>query len=950
MTIEDNNSIPVEASKVLPMSIETEMQRAYLDYAMSVIVSRALPDCRDGLKPVHRRILYAMHTAGNHHNKPYRKSARIVGEVMGKFHPHGDAAIYGSLARMAQDFSLLAPLVDGQGNFGSIDGDEPAQMRYTEARLAKLADIGLLVDIDKDTVDFQNNYDSSEIEPRVLPVRFPNLLINGANGIAVGMATNIPPHNMGEIIDACCAYIDNENITMDEMLEYIPGPDFPTGGEILGVDRTKTALSTGRGSIIIRGKTAIEGDNRRTIVITEVPYQVNKAELVKSIEILANEKVIEGISEIRDESNKLGIRVVLELKKDSEAEVILNKLYKQTQLQTFFGVNMVALKDGQPLVTNVYEMIINFLKFREEVIRNRTKFLLQKAQDKAHTLVGLLIAVENIEEIIPLVRGAKDTHTAKENLISRKWNATSVVDVLDVIKDDRNEIEGSYTMFSESQVKSILEMRLQRLTALEHHKIHDELISLAEDIKEYVSLLESRPKLLQLMREELVEIKDNFATPRRTTISQHLLEMTDMDLIQCEDIVLTITRDGYIKKTALSNYKGQRRSGRGKTTMNIGDDDCVTQMIITTTHHHILFFTDAGKVYRMIGYQIPLGSLQSKGRAIVNLISVGENEKVTNVIAMPYVKFERNKKNVEAEELVTDVVVDDLNNEEDVENGLVQETLVDDTSEYMVFATAKGNIRRNSVKDFYNIPANGKIAIGLEDGDKLVGVNICKGDDHVFLATKMGKAIRFPIAKVRVFKGRTSTGVRGIRLAANDDAVVALAILNGLVVSNEEKEAYLKIGLEKRLQIAEKSLDNMEAARATAEKAISKLEDQVLSADTVINLAQREQFMLTVTSYGYGKCSSSYSYRITGRGGQGVINASLKKYTGKVIASFPVTKSDDVVVVTQHAITIRISADEIRISGRSSSGVRLINLNEGDIISSVSRVIDGKNSEEEVEE
>jgi DNA gyrase subunit A len=944
MTTEDNNSIPAETSKVMPMSIETEMQRAYLDYAMSVIVSRALPDCRDGLKPVHRRILYAMHTAGNHHNKPYRKSARIVGEVMGKFHPHGDAAIYASLARMAQDFSLLAPLVDGQGNFGSIDGDEPAQMRYTEARLAKLADIGLLIDIDKDTVDFQNNYDSSEVEPRVLPVRFPNLLINGANGIAVGMATNIPPHNMGEIIDACCAYIDNENITMDEMLEYIPGPDFPTGGEILGVDKTKTALSTGRGSIIIRGKTAIEGENRKTIVITEVPYQVNKSELVKSIEVLANEKVIEGISEIRDESNKLGIRVVLDLKKDTEAEVILNKLYKQTQLQTFFGVNMVALKDGQPLVTNVYEMIINFLKFREEVIRNRTKFLLQKAQDKAHTLVGLLIAVENIEEIIPLVRGAKDTNTAKENLISRQWNANSVIAVLDVIRDDRNIIEGSHTMFSESQVKSILEMRLQRLTALEHHKIHDELLGLAEDIKEYMSLLESRQKLLSLMREELVEIKENFATPRRTTISQHLLEMNDMDLIQCEDIVLTITRDGYIKKTALSSYKGQKRSGRGKATMNIGDDDCVTQMIITTTHHHILFFTDSGKVYRMIGYQIPVGSLQSKGRAMVNLISVGENEKVTNVIAMPYMKFERNKKHVE-EVVAEDIVVADT--EED--NDTVQEQLVDDCAEYMVFATAKGNIRRNSVKDFYNIPANGKIAIGLEEDDKLVGVNICKGDDHIFLATKMGKAIRFPVAKVRVFKGRTSTGVRGIKLASNDDAVVALAILNGLIVSNEERDGYLKIGLEKRLQIAEKASTNIDAAQTAAEKAIAKLEDNVVSADTVIKLALNEQFILSVTSYGYGKCSSSYSYRITGRGGQGVINATLKKYTGNVIAAFPVTKSDDVVVVTQNAITIRMSADEIRISGRSSSGVRLINLNEGDIISSVSRVIDGKNSEEEVE-
>lgn len=897
-------------SQSLPMAIENEMQRAYLDYAMSVIVSRALPDCRDGLKPVHRRILYAMHATGNQHNKPYRKSARIVGEVMGKFHPHGDSPIYGSLARMAQDFSLLAPLVDGQGNFGSIDGDEPAQMRYTEARLTKLADFGLLQDIDKDTVDFQNNYDSSEIEPRVLPVRFPNLLINGANGIAVGMATNIPPHNMGEIIDACCAYIDNENISAEEVLEYVQGPDFPTGGQLLGAERIRTAIATGRGSIIVRGRAVIEGEARKTIVVTEIPYQVNKAELVKSIEVLANEKVIEGISEIRDESNKLGIRIVIELKKDAEAEVVLNKLYKQTQLQTSFGVNMVALKDGQPMIMSVYDMIVTFVKFREQVIRNRTKYLLQKAQDKAHTLVGLLIAVENIDEIIPLVRGAQDTQTAKDNLVSKKWKTDSVAEFLKVIRDNRNEIEEGSTTFSEAQVKSILEMRLQRLTALENTKLNDELLVLAGNIQEYMSLLESRPKLLTLMKEELLEMQANFAVPRKTTISQQMLEVSDMDLVQCEDIVLTITRDGYIKRTALSNYKGQKRSGRGKSTMNIGDDDLVTQMIVTTTHHSILFFTDLGRVYRMMAYQIPVGSLQSKGRAIVNLISMSSDEKVTNVIARPYEKLEQN---------VSD-------EEEGIE------------SEYMVFATAKGNVRRNSVRDFSNIPSNGKIAIGLEDNDKLIGVAVCKSDDHIFLATKLGKAIRFPIDKVRIFKGRSSTGVRGIRLNDKNDAVVALAVINGIALSNEERDCYLKINLEKRLKLAELSRSDVTSATELATKIISKIENSVLTVAQLLSLSSHEQFILSVTSKGYGKCSSTYSYRITDRGGQGVINANLKKYTGEVIAAFPVAKSDDVVVVTHNAITIRISAEEIRVSGRSSSGVKLINLHEGDEISSVSRV------------
>jgi DNA gyrase subunit A len=920
-------------NNIVTRSLETEMQQSYLNYAMSVIVSRALPDARDGLKPVHRRILYAMHATKNHHNTPYRKSARIVGEVMGKFHPHGDAAIYNSLARMAQDFSLLVPLVDGQGNFGSIDGDEPAQMRYTEARLTKVADLGLLIDLDKDTVDFQNNYDSSEKEPRVLPVRFPNLLVNGSNGIAVGMATNIPPHNMGEVLDACCAYLDNEEITLAELLEYVPGPDFPTGGIILGADRIKTALATGRGSILVRGKSHIEGQNRKTIVITEIPYQVNKAELVKSIEVLSNEKAIEGISEIRDESNKLGIRIVLDLKKEAEAEVVLNKLYKQTQLQSSFGVNIVALKDGQPLIMNLYEMIVNFLKFREEVVRNRTKYLLKKAQDKAHNLVGLLVAVENIEEIIPLIRSSKDPQIARESLLGRSWKADKFTDIFASLQDDRNYLEESKTNLSELQVKSILDMRLQRLTALEEGKLQEEVAGLVEDIKEYRSLLESRPKLLNLMKEEFLEIKAAFAKPRKTAISQEILELSDMDLIQCEDIVVTITRDGYIKKTALANYKGQKRSGRGKATMNIGDEDAVSQLIITTTHHNLLFFTDLGRVYKMIAYQIPTGSLQSKGRAIVNLIPLSENEKVTTVIAIPYLKPERGKK-------IEEDLEEELTKEDDFsleESDGDEKNIVIDDNDYMIFATQNGNIRRNSVKDFYNIPSNGKIAIGLDEGDRLVGVQVCKAQNHIFLATEKGKAIRFPVMKIRVFKGRSSSGVRGIKL--NNDLVVALAILKATTLTNEERDSYLKINLDKRQDLASKTDDE---AKSLANKLINKLEIVAFTPERLIELAREEEFLLTVMNRGYGKCSSSYSYRITGRGGQGVINANLKKYTGQVMTTFPLTLNDDLVVVTKNAITIRIAAEEIRVSGRSSSGVKLINLHDDDLITSVSRVFEDK--------
>ena len=882
------------------------MQQSYLDYAVSVIVSRALPDYRDGMKPVHRRTLYAMHNTGNHYNKPYRKSARVVGEVMGKYHPHGDAPIYSSLARMTQPFSLMHPLIDGQGNFGSIDGDSPAQMRYTEARLARISDEALLADIEKDTVDFQDNYDGSEIEPKVLPARFPNLLVNGGSGIAVGMATSIPPHNLGEVIDACCAYLGNESMTSEEMLAYVPAPDFPTGGEIIGLERTKGAMLRGRGTILVRGKAEIEKiGSRHAIVIYELPYQVNKAELVKSIEELVRNKVVEGISEIRDETNKLGIRVVIDLKRDAEGEVLLNQLYKHTSLQTSISLNMLALNHGRPMVMNFREVIANFTQFREEVVTRRTTFLLKKARDRAHILIGLLIALENINEMIPLIKAAPDAPTAKIALLSKIWLANLAIDLIIKISDDRNEIiDGNKTTLSEEQAKAILEMRLQRLTGLEKDKIEEELRELADQISRYLSILGSRSVLLGVIYDELIEVKNRFAVPRHTQIVVDHNEFLEEDLIQREDMVVTITSSGYIKRTPLGSYREQNRGGRGKSAMAVHDDDAITDAIVTNTHHAMLFFSNIGKVYRTTVYKLPLCSLQSKGRAIVNLLPLSEGEKIRNILTI-------------AQEQQNDNIL---------------------------FATAKGNIRRNSLEAFTNIPSNGKIAIKLEDGDNLIGVALCQETDHVMLSTKQGKAVRFPVSELRVFRSRDSDGVRGVRLYLEDDAVVSLTILAGIEVTQEIRDAYLSCDTEEILNLTSLLQQGLtEKAREIA----NKLANDVIDVENIMRLAQSDQLILCITDKGYGKRTSSYEYRVCGRGVQGVRNINLVEKNGNVVSNFPVRYDDSIVVITDKGVLIRISVEAIRVTGRNAMGVKVINLQSGDTVTSVSKVVENIREEED---
>ncbi len=918
-------------------TVETEMQKSYLDYAMSVIVSRALPDCRDGLKPVHRRIVYAMGDTGNNYDKPYRKSARVVGEVMGKYHPHGDSAIYSSLARMTQPFSLKVPLLDGQGNFGSVDGDEPAQMRYTEVRLAKVSNHGLLADIEKDTVDFNDNYDSSEKEPSVLPARFPNLLVNGANGIAVGMATNIPTFNLGEVIDACCAYLDNEQITMQEILEYLPGPDFPTGGEILGHERIKNAMMTGHGGIIMRGSVKLDAKNR-VITITDLPYQVNKSDLVRNIELLGRDKIIDGISEVRDESNKLGISIIIELKKEAEAEVVLNQIYKNTQLETSFGMNMLALHEGQPKVMNCLFVISAFIKFREEVIIRRTSYLLRKAQDRSHILVGLLIAIQNIDEIVALIKSSNDSQDAKTKLCSLWWNADSALKIMILINDSRNLLQDQKSRLTPEQAQAILDMRLHRLTGLESSKIVSELEQLVKEIQEYMQILELREVLLNVIRKELIEIKENFATPRRTAIVHSKYDIADEDLIPQEDMVVIVTRGGYIKRTHLSQYREQKRGGRGKSSITTHEDDAVTDLMIATTHHYILFFSDKGKVYRLKVYKLPLGTAQSKGRAMVNLLPLADGEKITSIMTLGSEDFAIHKN----------------------EQG---EVIHDEKTKYLIFATSNGSARRNLISDFSNIPTNGKIAIRLEN-DKLIGVALCNQRDHILLATKQGKAIRFPVSAIRVFRGRTSNGVRAVRLSRNNDSVISLSILWGREVASEVRDSYLKIPVEERIKLSYKlRTDQTEKAELFVAKLAQKLENIVMQSvlpvatesrlapldiATVIELAKHEQFILTVTSKGFGKKTSAYEYRVTGRGGQGVSNVELTSRNGEVVAAFPVQRDDAIMVVTDNGTMIRISVKNIRITGRGAIGVKVIDVQGKDSVSSISKVVEtDKNPEDD---
>lgn len=892
----------VSEASIAPVVIEEEMKRSYLDYAMSVIVARALPDVRDGLKPVHRRILYAMHESGYDYNKPFRKSARIVGDVMGKYHPHGDAAIYDAMVRMAQDFSMRVPLISSQGNFGSIDGDPPAAMRYTEARLGLSAHM-LLDDIDRDTVNFQPNYDETVNEPVVLPARFPNLLVNGAGGIAVGMATNIAPHNLGEVIDAAIAYVDNPNITSEELLEIVPGPDFPTGGLILGRSGSRSAALTGRGSIIMRGRTHIEEirKDRWAIIITEIPYQVNKAAMIARMAELVREKTIEGISDLRDESDRQGIRVVVEIKREHHPEIVLNQLFRYTALQTSFGANMIALNAGRPQMMNLHDMIAAFIEFREEVIRRRTIYELGKARDRAHLLVGLAIAVENLDPVIKLIREAPNPAVAKEQLMANDWKAADVEPLIVLIDDPEYKVvDGKYKL-SEEQAKAILDLRLHRLTGLERDKIHAELIELGGEIKELLSILGSREKLYGIMRDELIEVRQQFATPRRTTIEDVEFEHDIEDLIQREDMVVTVTNTGYIKRVPLSTYRAQRRGGKGRSGMNTHEEDYVTNLFVASTHTPVLFFSSAGQVYKMKVYRLPIGSPQSAGKALINLLPLKQDERITTIMQLP-------------------------EDEKECENLDV------------MFATRSGGVRRNKLSDFVDVKANGKIAMKLDEGDTLIDVKICTDEQDVLLATRGGKSIRFPVSDVRVFSGRTSTGVRGIRLASGDE-VISMSVLIHATADVEKRNAYLKMAKALRRQegLEDSGTDDLEETTVT------------LTDDEFQTMQSAEEFILTVTDSGYGKRSSAYEYRITGRGGQGVTNIDNTKRKDSVVASFPVSDAAHIMLVTDGGKLIRMPVKDIRIAGRNTMGVILFRLNDAEHVVSATCIEDYEDGEETVE-
>ena len=884
------------------------MKRSYLDYAMSVIVSRALPDVRDGLKPVHRRILYSMHESGYDYNRPFRKSARVVGEVMGKYHPHGDAPIYDAMVRMAQGFSMRLPLIDGQGNFGSMDGDRAAAMRYTEARLARAAH-ALIEDIDKETVDFQPNYDESESEPVVLPARFPNLLVNGAGGIAVGMATNIPTHNLGEVVDACCALIDNPGITVDELRAFVPGPDFPTGGLILGKAGIREAYHTGRGSIVMRGRTHVETirKDREAIVVTEVPYQVNKARMIERIAELVHDKTIEGIADLRDESDREGVRVVIELKRDAMAEIVLNQLYRYTPLQTSFGVNMLALNGGRPELMNLRDVLVAFLAFREEVITRRARYELGKAQERAHILVGLAIAVANIDPVIAIIRNAPDPATARQRLMARAWPAEQAEPLIRLIDEPGRTIsaDGTYSL-SEIQARAILDLRLQRLTGLEREKIAEEMGDLAKQIADLKDILESRPRRLEIMRAELLEAKEQFGTPRRTELVELEFEHDVEDLIQREDMVVTVTHGGYIKRVPLSSYRAQRRGGKGRSGMATRDEDFVSQVFVADTHTPILFFSSRGMAYKTKVYRLPVGTPQARGKALVNLLPLSEGETVSVVMPMP---------------------------EDETRWGEM----------YVMFATASGYVRRNKLSDFVNVMANGKIAMKLDDGDRLVAVLTCSEADDVLLAARGGKSIRFPVPDVRVFSGRTSMGVRGIRLEAGDH-VVSMSILRHVEANTAERDAYLRFATAKRRAAGEET-EGEPAAGAPGEIPAEGA-GVLLSPERLIELEAAEEFILTITENGYGKRTSAYEYRITGRGGQGIANIEMSERNGPVVASFPVAHSDQVMLMTDGGQLIRCPVDDIRIAGRKTQGVVVFKVAEGERVVSVAGLAEDENGQE----
>ncbi len=879
--IDDSNPEDLNNLKKLEhIDIEKEMQSSFLDYAMSVIVSRALPDVCDGLKPVHRRIIYAMNEAGYVSSKPSRKSARIVGDVMGKYHPHGDSAIYDAMVRLAQDFSMRVPLVEGQGNFGSMDGDSAAAMRYTEARLSNISSY-LINDINNETVSFKENYDGSTLEPELLPAEFPNLLINGSEGIAVGMATKIPPHCPSEVITACCKYIENPDISSDELIQYVKGPDFPTGGIIVGNSGIKSAYLTGKGSILIRGKTSIENTkkNRESIIVSEIPFAIKKSQLIENIARVARDKIIDGISELRDESNREGVRIVIELKRDVQSEVILNQLYKFTSLQTSFGINMLALNKGVPELLNLKRSIQLFIDFRKDVIFKRTKFHLRKTREKAHILLGLSIALENIDKVIDIIKSSNDTNDAREKLIAFKWKIPADKFLLDFIKSDNNElISGNHFTLSDSQAKSILEIKLSRLTNLERVKLIDDLKECVSLIADYLDILSSNVRLNNELTKELTEINEKILSPRRTEISESEEIIDDESLITSEEVVVTFTNTGYIKRVPLNSYRAQRRGGKGRAGMTTKEEDYVNKVFVVNTLTPLLFFSSLGIVYKLKTYKIPTGSPTSKGKALVNILPLRSGEKIT--ATMPYDQS------------------DDKNN--------------------IIFATSTGNIRRNRLTDFHNINANGKIAMKLKENDELVNVIICSEKDNIFMSTKLGKCIRFGCKDLRIFSGRSSIGVRGVRLAKND-SVISLAILNGIDFDVEERNEYLRVS-----SLIRKN---------------EKYDMSLLSEEKFNILKENEEFILSVTDKGFGKRSSAFEYRKTNRGGVGIANMQLGERNGsQVVASFPITDNDQLMLVTDKGKLIRCPVNDIRIAGRQTQGVTLFNVSDEEKVVSVAKL------------
>jgi DNA gyrase subunit A len=909
----DENHTPPDDSRrgaVSPIAIEDELKKSYLDYAMSVIVSRALPDARDGLKPVHRRVLFSMNEQGHNHDKPYVKSARVVGDVMGKYHPHGDQSIYDALVRMAQPFSMGLMLIDGQGNFGSVDNDPPAQMRYTECRMTRAAE-ALLADLDKNTVDFKDNYDGKESEPVVLPSRIPNLLVNGSGGIAVGMATNVPPHNLGEIVDACLAMVDNPEVSLEELLEIVPGPDFPTGGEIVGRSGARQALMTGRGSVIMRGTSTIETirKDREAIVFTSLPYQVNKAALIERIAEMVREKRIEGIGEMRDESDRQGLRVVIELKRDATPEVVLNQLHRYTSVQTSFGVNMLALNRGRPMQMGLKELLTCFVEFREEVVVRRAKFELGKARDRGHTLVGLAIAVANIDEVIAIIRSSVDPAEARSRLVAKAWPAGDMMPLINLIQDPRTIVADDSVSLTDEQARGILALTLSRLTGLGRDEIMGEAGTLSKTIAELLELLSQRSNIMAVVREELVEVRERFAVPRRTVIIDGDGDIEDEDLIPREEMVITVTHGGYVKRTPLSTYRSQRHGGKGRSGMATKDEDAVTRVFSASTHAPMLFFSSGGKVYKLKVWRLPVGGPTSRGKAFVNLLPIEQGETITSILTLP------------------------------------EDEATWDTLDVM-FATRSGNVRRNKLSDFVQINRNGKIAMKLDpellDGkDAIVGVGLCTSDSDILLTTAAGRAIRFEANDVRVFMSRDSTGVRGIRLQG-DDVVISMAILRAVAATPDERVAYLKQSRALlRAQTGEEG-EEVETVAADEEEGVT---DTTLSPERFIELGAAEETILTMSTEGIGKRSSAYDFRRTGRGGQGLLAQDLTRKGGRLVAAFPVEDSDELLLVTDAGQLIRCPVSNIRIAARNTQGVIVFRTGKDEHVVGVERLAEAGGGE-----